>query len=141
MSLSALVMAMLISSPKYCISLPENFGNYLNFAGVAISENFARYAYIDEKGNLINGKLKQKNRIDNGDTLVFHRKTYENGNVEDHQVCVITKKTANYWCGEPEREVMIEKGSLISYSTRIFNLVDKVVVGKTLLEKGCPRRR
>ena len=141
MSLSTLVVALLFGAQVHCLDLPKNFGAYRNFAGVAISEDFRKYVYLDKKGNAVEGKLPTKGRLLTPDTLIYHKWYRKNGNVEDHQICLSSKKPENYWCGELLASLNIGPKGIISYSVRIFRTAGGVMHGKPQMELGCPKKK
>ena len=137
MSLTSIVMALIVSAQSHCIELPKNFENYRNFAGIAVSEDFARYVYMDRKGNLIEGKLPKWGLVSDGNTTIKHNLYHKNGNVEDHQVCIKTERAENYWCGEPIHDVYPVKGAVISYLSRIIKTPVKIIAANTRIEDKC----
>ena len=140
MSLTGVVMALLIGSSSNfssCVDLPKNFGNYRDFAGIAVSEDFRKFAYLDKKGKVISGKLPKWGRVYSPSAVIYHNFYDKNGRVEDHQICIYAKNEPISWCGEPIHEVKLKKGEKISYSARIFRLPDKIIHGNTKIEQKC----
>jgi hypothetical protein len=138
----ALSLVVMATPKETCVKLPINFGPYRLFSGVAVSDDFRKYAYIGQKGNLIEGNLPKYGNLRLGGVFFRHKWQYKNGNVEVHQVCVYSGVKETFkWCGEAISEAKQVEKETISYTFKIVKTLEETITTSTSVGKGCRTKR